>query len=43
MVNLYNSRLKEFNIDQIIKNTHDKLTQWRDECYKTIDNFINKN
>jgi hypothetical protein len=42
MVNLYNSRLKELNINQIINDAHSKLTQWREECHKTIDELYQR-
>ncbi|CAF3541963.1 unnamed protein product [Rotaria sordida] len=37
MVNLFLKRLGEFNIDEITNNTHEKLSQWRDNCYKKVD------
>lgn len=39
MVNLYNSRLKAFNIDEIVNDTHNKLDQWRNDCHKIIEDF----
>jgi hypothetical protein len=42
MVNLYNSRLKEFHFDEKINETRDKLDQWRNECYKTIDEYYQR-
>lgn len=42
MVNLYNGRLNEFNIQNKIDETNDKLQQWRDQCHKTIDEFYKR-
>lgn len=42
MVNLYNKRLKDFNIDEKTDETNKKLEQWRDECHKTIDEFYER-
>jgi len=42
MVNLYNSRLKDSNIDENINNAHQKLDQWREECHKKIEELYQK-
>jgi hypothetical protein len=42
MVNLYNSRLREFSLDEKISATREQLNQWRGECHKTIDEFYER-
>ncbi|CAF3903620.1 unnamed protein product [Rotaria sordida] len=36
-INALEVRLKTLNIQKIIGNSHEKLEQWRQECYKKID------
>jgi len=42
MVNLYNSRLREFHLDEKISATREQLNQWRNECHKTVDEFYQR-
>jgi hypothetical protein len=40
MVNLYNNRLNNFDIDGIIRDTRHKLDQWHEDCHQTINAFF---
>ncbi|CAF0989409.1 unnamed protein product [Rotaria sp. Silwood1] len=42
MVNLYNKRLKDININDICNGTLRELTQWRDDCHKQIDEIYQR-
>ncbi|CAF4271217.1 unnamed protein product [Rotaria sp. Silwood2] len=42
MVNLFMKRLKDFNIDNITNDTYGKLSQWRDDCHKKIDEIYQR-
>jgi hypothetical protein len=42
MVNLYNIRLKNSNIDHKINDAHQKLERWRNECHKTIEELYQR-